>query len=309
MHSANVSGGINETFMSVYLGLDCGGTSCRALALDSSGAAIFSGQAGSANIATNRPDRILKNLRHASIDCPKPDYVCGCFAGLLTEADRRNAIDLLKEAFPYSVVRAEPDFRAPLKLSEGSQICVLAGTGSLVCSMHGDRIEKSGGRGYVLGDKGSAFQYGRVALLHFLDDPKAASRHLRSAVLERFGSLKEPDIVASLYKNGTPASQLAKLFGAFSRDAKAGEPYALNAIHIQTSLLAEVVHKHVEQHFAQESKLSICLVGGVWNGGAVFKDALQVHLAQEMPQLELTMNKISQPPVRGAAELARELAS
>lgn len=301
--------GITQASMSVYLGLDCGGTSCRALALDRSGAHIFSGQAGSANIATNRPERILKNLRHASLNCPKPDFVCGCFAGLLTELDKRQAIELLKEAFPYSVVRAEPDYRAPLKLSEGSQICVLAGTGSLVCSLHEGKIEKSGGRGYVLGDKGSAFQYGRIALLHFLDDPAGASRHLKSAIRERFGSIKEPEIVAALYKGGVPASQLAKLFAAFARDAKAGEPYALNAVHVQTSLLAEVVHKHVKQHFSAQSRLTVSLVGGVWSGASLFKDALKVHLEQELPQVDLELKKISQPPVRGAAELAMELDS
>lgn len=293
--------------MSVYLGLDCGGTSCRALALDGTGAHIFSGQAGSANIATNRPERILKNLQHASQDCPKPDFVCGCFAGLLTESDRRQAIELLKTAFPYSVVRAEPDFRAPLKLSEGSNICVLAGTGSLVCSIHDGKIEKTGGRGYVLGDKGSAFQYGRIALLHFLDEPQAASRSLRNAVHERFGSSKEPEVVAALYKVGTPASQLAKLFNAFARDAKAGEPYALNAIHMQTSMLAEVVNRHVNRYFPGQTPLTISLVGGVWSGGSVFKDALKVHLEQELAGVELILNKISQPPVRGAAELAKEL--
>lgn len=293
--------------MSVYLGLDCGGTSCRALAIDGGGTHLFTGQAGSANIATNRAERILKNLRHASSDCPKPDFVCGCFAGLLTESDRRQAVELLKTAFPYSIVRAEPDYMAPLKLSEGTSICVLAGTGSLVCSMHDGKIEKSGGRGFVLGDKGSAFQYGRIALLHFLEEPESASRVLRSAIFERFGSLKEPEIVASLYKVGTPASQLAKLFAAFARDAKAGEAYALNAIHLQTSLLAEVVHKHVRRYFPEQGSISISLVGGVWSGGAVFKDAFKVHLEQELAGVDLTLTKISQPPVRGAAELAREL--
>src|SRR3989304_6011128 len=93
--------------MPVFLGIDGGGTACRALAAEAPVGALplalpaepavseqalygaFHGQGGPANLATTPPDHFLRSLRKAAEGCPKPDTVCGGFAGGLTGPDRR----------------------------------------------------------------------------------------------------------------------------------------------------------------------------------------------------------------------------
>ena len=121
--------------MAVFLGLDCGGSSCRAVAVNTSGAILHQGQAGPANLANTPPGRLQNHLYRATENSPAPDFVCGCFAGLLTADDRSRANDILARTFPSAKVRSEPDYYAALMASEDADVCVVAGTGSVVCSL------------------------------------------------------------------------------------------------------------------------------------------------------------------------------
>ena len=83
--------------MGVYVGLDCGGSSCRALGVTATGDVVHQGQAGPANILSTPRGRLKENLRRALEGCPPADVVCGCFAGLLTQADRDLAHHMLED--------------------------------------------------------------------------------------------------------------------------------------------------------------------------------------------------------------------
>ena len=296
--------------MPVFLGLDCGGSSCRALAVDGDGNVLHQGQAGPANIISTPEKRLRTNLCKALAGCPDPDYVAGCFAGLITEQDRERARGILSAIFPAARIRLEADSYAALKASRpGTHICVVAGTGSLVCSEADGVYAKSGGRGFILGDAGSAFRYGQDALLHFLDHgPERSSEVLKKTILHRFQSLDESEIIARLYRGGSPQAQLAKLGPALAADARAGHQYALESIMKWTGVLAAQVEAHARQHFPHVRKLSISLAGGLWEGGAVFKAALGDALAKRLPDREIEMALVEQPPVRGAVRLAAEMA-
>jgi N-acetylglucosamine kinase-like BadF-type ATPase len=194
--------------------------------------------------------------------------------------------------------------------SDGADICVIAGTGSIVCSRNNGKLAKSGGGGFILGDQGSAFQYGRAAMRHFLDVGAAgASEALRKAIEDRFGSLEENEVLARLYRGGLPAAQLAKLATAFSKDVRNNEPYALQVLEEQTIGLALIVKQHVGKHFAKCPELTVSLAGGLWEGSTVYRNAFEAELREIMPEVALTLMRISRPPVQGAVQLARELAS
>jgi len=295
--------------MAVFLGLDCGGSSCRAISVNSSGDILHQGQSGPANLANTPTGRLFSHIRRASESQSNPDFVCGCFAGLLTEEDRIRAKDILKSVFPAAAVRTEPDYFAALRASEGADMCVIAGTGSVVCSHVDGKLAKSGGRGYLLGDVGSAFQFGRSALLHFLEvGPNRISPELAHAIEQKFGSLNENEVLARLYRGGLPAAQLAKLAGAFAKDAKANAPYALSTLESQMNSLVSVTQKHIDTFHSVRRSLSVCLAGGLWEGSSIFRNAFIEKLRPMYPEREITISRISRPPVYGAVELAKELA-
>src|SRR5205807_213868 len=151
----------------------------------SEGNTVFRGEAGPANLSTTPNDQLQANLRKALHNAPQPNFACACFAGLATEDDRQRATIILAELFPKARLRIERDYPAAFVASpDGTDVCVIAGTGSLVCSRIASESEiqnpkskiqnfqKSGGNGYVLGDDGSAFQYGRALLRHHIDMDK-----------------------------------------------------------------------------------------------------------------------------------------
>lgn len=295
--------------MPIYLGLDCGGSSSRAMALDQNGQVIHQGQAGSANLVSTPERRLRSNLAQATRDCPGADYICGCFAGLLTDQDRSRAEMYLSAIFPQARVHAEPDYAAAFSASEsGTDICVIAGTGSLVCSRIGGRMVKSGGRGYLLGDEGSGYQFGRAALLHFLRYPADASNALKEALVKQFESLEERVIVSKLYQSPAPQSVLAKLAKGLSQDAKDGQTYALETITTQMDALANVVYRHAERYLADQKNLIVTLAGGVWQNAPQFRDAFTRKLREKMPTMNLEVQRIVKPPVYGAVMLAKEMA-
>ena len=293
--------------MPVFLGLDCGGSSTRAVAVDSQGTRIFAGQAGAGNLANTPQDQLRRNLRMATQNCPIPDFVCGCFAGLMDDEGRRQAKQLLKEIFPNAAVRAEPDFVATLKACEGTDICVIAGTGSLVCSSNAGMPVKSGGRGYLLGDEGSAYRFGRDALNSYLDAPEKASEKLTTEIENLFGTREPSQVIVRLYRSRTPAGLLAKLVKPLAADAKAGIPYALQSMEDNLLALSRVVKGHVDMYFPGAGSVTMTLAGGLWKSSGMFKQSFALQLSRTMADLELQIDTIKRPPVEGAVELAKEI--
>lgn len=296
------------TVMRVFVGLDCGGSSSRALAVDERGEILFQGQSGAANLVSTPENRLRKNLLHATNGCPKATYVCGCFAGLISEDLRAKGEEHLQQLFPEAIVRAEPDYTAAFYASpENTDLCVIAGTGSLVCSRGSNGILKSGGRGYILGDFGSGYQYGRDALIHYLDDPSAASSQLRRMVHEVFETSDEGTIISAVYKAQTPAGLIAKLLKALAGDVRNGERYALESVERNSRALADVVVEHVRRHLIQSERLGISLAGGVWKAAPNFRERFAEMLRESLPDREIAVQRIARPPLYGAVELAKEM--
>lgn len=293
--------------MAVFVGLDCGGSSSRVLAVDESGAILFQGQSGAANLVSTPENRLRKNLAHATNGCPDADYVCGCFAGLISDDTRYRGEEHLHHLFPRAKVRAEPDYVAALFASpDDTDVCVIAGTGSLVCSAGAEGVVKSGGRGYILGDYGSGYQFGRDALIHYLDNRDTCSENLRRAVVDLFHTGDEGTIVAAVYKSQTPAGILAKLAKALGADARDGESYALVSLERNLALLVEVVQQHVELHVPKD-RIGISLAGGVWKIAAVLRDRFSELAGEALPGRQIAVSRIVRPPLYGAVELAKQI--
>ena len=294
--------------MSVYVGLDCGGSSSRVLAVDETGKILFQGQSGAANLVSTPEGRLRRNLGNASNGCPVPDFVCGCFAGLINDNVRSRGLTILQDTFPETTsFRAEPDYTAALFAAEDADICVIAGTGSLICSREAGRIVKSGGRGYILGDEGSGFSFGRDVLMTYLKDPNMISNSALRSIQEVFGSTEETAIVTGVYKAPSPATILARLVKALGHDAAEGRPYAVHSVKNHTSQLADLFVAHVQEHHPLATQLTVSLSGGVWKAAAIFKETFRDVIKEALPNVEFDIRRLTKPPLYGAVELAKEM--
>jgi glucosamine kinase len=157
--------------MTLYLGIDGGGTGCRAAVADGSGRVLGEGRAGPANIASNvtvARDNILAAAREALTKATGSDAgLRELAAGLgLAGANAEGAAGALRADLPFARVRIETDAVAAVKGALGGQDGIVAalGTGSVFASQKAGHIRQIGGWGLVLGDEGSGARLGRSLL-------------------------------------------------------------------------------------------------------------------------------------------------
>lgn len=274
------------------------------MVIDETGDPVFLAQGGSANLATNSEITLKRSLQKALIGAPAVHTTCACFAGLVTDERRQEAHDLITSLVTSRKVRIEPDYAAALRAcQEGTTACVIAGTGSVVCSRAGGMLVKSGGGGYLLGDEGSGFQYGRAALAAYIRRPDEASLAVQQAVTSLFETSDRNEIIERVYSLHAPASLFAGLATAFTKDAQNNLPYAINVLRSQSLALADVVVAHLTEHHPEIASPLIGLAGGLWKRG-VFRQAFDSAVHELCPLAKT--QKSEMPPVRGAALLAME---
>ena len=155
--------------MQLVLGVDGGGTGCRAAVADLSGRVLGRGEAGAANIASE-PDGAAGNIRLAI------ERALGQAGGTGTQIRRAvlglaganlpGAPERLAETLPYPQVKVVTDAITAARGALGDQDGILAaiGTGSVFAVQRGGTIRQYGGYGFLLGDEGSGASLGRALL-------------------------------------------------------------------------------------------------------------------------------------------------
>jgi N-acetylmuramic acid 6-phosphate etherase len=182
----------------LVLGIEGGGTKTEWVLLRREGAA---------GTIADRGRLPAGNLRRASDDVlralfgslPKDATHVGAYlAGCGTEADRLRLRGLVQQAWPEAAVSVGSDRDSSLAtcFGDGDGIVVIAGTGSAVTGRKAGRIEKAGGRGHLLGDKGGAYDLvleGFCAALKSYDLEQRvtplAAKMLRALAINRFDAL------------------------------------------------------------------------------------------------------------------------
>ena len=155
--------------MRLYLGVDGGGTGCRAAVADVEGRVLGMGTAGPANIASD-PDGAARNILTAAWAAMSAAARPGVeFASLhagmgLAGANASGTVERLRAALPFASARIETDAVAAVKGALGDEdgIVGAVGTGSVFAVQRGGAVRQIGGWGLILGDEGSGAWIGRA---------------------------------------------------------------------------------------------------------------------------------------------------
>lgn len=153
--------------MHLFLGIDGGGTGCRAAVADAAGVVLGRGAAGPANIASDPAGaaaNILKAADQALAAAGGGQIVA---AGLgLAGANAAGAAEQLRNALPFRRVALVTDGITAVKGALGTADGVVAalGTGSVFAVQRAGVIRQIGGRGLVLGDEASGAWIGRALI-------------------------------------------------------------------------------------------------------------------------------------------------
>lgn len=249
--------------MTLFLGIDGGGTGCRAAVADAAGRVMGEGRAGPANIASDPEGarlNILAAMHEALVaavgSASATAEVSRLVAGLgLAGANAAGAAGRLKLTLPFARSRIETDAVAAVKgaLRQGDGIVAALGTGSVFARQQAGKILQIGGWGLALGDEGSGAWLGRSVLkkaLRAADGFEPMTPFLQSLIDDLGG----PEGVVDFSLTARPAD--------FSMQA----PHILASSDDAAKAVVEAAARDVAEaidHLQAEGALPVVFLGGL----------------------------------------------
>lgn len=260
----------------LLLGIDGGGTSCRAALATLSGEILGRGRSGPANIMTDLAgarQNIVEAAQLAFIDAGRDSAMIAAADAVLGLAGTNvgNYKQQLEAVLPFRRSLVESDAVIALNGALGAHDGAIAivGTGSIFMSRKGGEIQTIGGWGFMLSDMGSGARIGRDLLQQTLlahDDIRPGSQLTRH-VMNRFDG--DPREIVKFAAAARPADfgGLAPLVfeyagkgdmvaAAIVARAVAGIEEALDALKLQPGRrlcllggLAELIGPHLSDRY------------------------------------------------------------
>ncbi len=198
--------------MTLFLGIDGGGTGCRAAVADAAGRILARAEAGPANIASDLSGAARNILTAAAQAAGQAggrleDLVAGLG---LAGANAAGVSGALSDLLPFARLRIVTDGVTAVigALGEADGIVAALGTGSVFGVQRGGAVRQIGGRGLALGDEGSGAWIGRSLLSRALRavDGLAPMTPLLAAVVQEMGG---DDRVVAFSLTARPADYAA----------------------------------------------------------------------------------------------------
>lgn len=161
--------------MRLWLGIDGGGSGCRAAVADAAGTILGQAEAGPANIASDF-EGALANILAASRTALEragahAEAIFTLRAGLgLAGVNAAGRTERLQQALPFAHATIATDAVAGVKGALGGADGIVAaiGTGSVFAVQRAGRVRQIGGWGLVLGDEASGAWIGRAVMARAL---------------------------------------------------------------------------------------------------------------------------------------------
>lgn len=279
--------------MRLFLGVDGGQSSTKALIGDEAGRVLGEGAGGPCNHAgaAKGREKLARAVREsvaaacaqAKLDAQQVRFEAACF-GMSGGPEDKQAI--LAEILPAAKLVVTHDALIALSGATAGEpgVVTISGTGSIAFGRNaGGEIARAGGWGFLFGDEGSGFDIVRQAVraaLRFEEGwgPETALHR----VLVREASARDAnDLMHRLYTEEWPrprASLLAKTVDSVALD---GDPVAreilLNAAQ-QLAMLAVSVRRRL---FRPGEAASVCYIGGVFRGGMLLERFRQLVELEE----------------------------
>jgi len=248
-----------------FLGVDGGGTHCRARLRDASGKVLGEAQGGASNIFTD-PDEAITNIdqvsratfAQAGLDALHLGETSACFG--LAGANMAGAVARVEaHPWPFQKLRIEHDgIIACVGAHAGGDGAIAAvGTGAVYVVSLGGKLQTFGGWGFMLSDQGSGADLGRESLRRTLyaQDGIIERTPFTDAVWARFGgSMDQLHRFAETAKPRDYGALTPLLF----EHVELGDPIARFIVERGQTGITLVL-----DHLIKLSTKHICMMGGL----------------------------------------------
>ena len=301
------------TLVSIFLGIDGGGTKTSCIIGDEN-SVLGTGTSAGSNVVRVGEARARKSLgaairqacAAANISPSKIEKTCvGIAGGALPEINA--VVRRLVSEFVSGDVGVVGDMVIAMEAAFGAGpgVIVIAGTGSIVYGRNSaGQTARAGGWGFAISDEGSGHWIGRsaaAATMRAFDEAGAESAGpLLEGVMKSWGvTMREQFVVAA---NKSP--DFAALLPAVLSAADAGDATArivLTQAGRELATLAEIV---IARLFGKRRAVPVAVSGGVFGNSAVVRQVFGKRVRTTYPRASLNTAVID--PVEGALKLVRK---
>jgi N-acetylmuramic acid 6-phosphate etherase len=262
---------------------------------------VDQGKLPPSNFRLTPPDRLHSIFRQLPREVDRVGmFLAGC------GADDRCSLEMLcAEIWPGArlVTGSDRDSGLAAALGHGDGIAVNAGTGASVTGRRGDRIEKAGGWGHILGDAGGGYFLSLQALRLILReyDLHRAEAQFTASILRALSLNSRDELVR--WAQTADKMEIATLSPVVFEAARNGDPNVVKIIEEGAEVLSEYAGAVASRLGLLAPK--VILIGGLFQRDSLYVAAFRRRLKKNLSDARVGMS--AQSPELGAAWLAAEL--
>src|SRR6266567_523551 len=263
---------------------------------------IDQGKLPPSNFRLTTPER----LRVIFAELPKQIDRAGVFlAGCRREKERRLLEQICLDVWPNAkiVTGSDRDSGLAAALDHGDGIVVNAGSGSSVTGRRGDRIERAGGWGHILGDAGGGYFLSIQALRQVLreHDLHHSEMQFTTKILHALSLNNFDELVR--WVQTADKMEIAMLAPVVFETATGGDARMMEIIEEGTRALCEYTEAVASRLHLLAPK--VALIGGLFYRDSIYTHAYRRKLKKNLPDARVATAE--RAPELGAAWLAAEL--
>lgn len=302
----------------LVLGIDGGATSTVALLAEAaSGRVVARGHGGPSNIQAIGEEAALRELEKAvgsAFEAAGLAYAPVAAAALGLAGIDLDGVDVIRawaervELAGKLSIANDATLLFAAGTPDGWGLAVIAGTGSIAFTLDREGKQgRAGGWGYLMGDEGSAFQFGLLGL-------RAACRaadcigpptQLLAAYLAKLGSPDPRAFIPTVYRGSWDKAAIAGLAPIVLELAVAGDEVARGIFEYQALELARTAAGAVVNAGLSREGIPVALTGGL----VLQNEAFRKRFLANLGTCGVTPGPVGlvDDPVVGAVLLARKL--
>jgi len=254
------------------------------------------------NFRLEMPDRLKAIFR----ELPSVIDRAGIFlAGCGTTEDRQSLWRLCTEIWPNAKIVTGSDRESGLAaaLGHGDGIVVSAGTGSSVTGRRGDKVEKAGGWGHILGDTGGGYFLSIQALRLILRqyDLHRGEMQFTAKILHALSLNNLDELVR--WAQTADKMEIAMLTPVVFEAGASGDARVMEIIEKGAQVLSEYTEAVASRLHLLAPKVT--LLGGLFHRDSIYTHAFRRRLKKNLPDARVAIAE--RGPEFGAAWLAAEI--
>jgi N-acetylglucosamine kinase-like BadF-type ATPase len=294
------------------LGIDVGGTKTTCLLGDADGRVVATARGPGANlqaVGELELEKVLHSVMEETV-APlgvTPSAICLGIAGVDRPEDAAIVHGIMRRIGYKARILVVNDALIALQaaIGGGAGIVIVSGTGSIAygCDRNG-AAARAGGWGYVLGDEGSGYWIGRLALRAVVRaaDGRGIPTSLTHRLLGHFGVQRPDELLYTVYHAGFEPAAFAALATHVQQARDEGDRAAAAILDSSVRELLEAGRSVTTQLDLAGEEFAFVLSGGMFNA----VPWLEQQLVQQLPSLAPRSHviRLEVEPAFGAVRLA-----